>query len=73
MFHESQFRSTCTKFLETMQTIAIKLLEYEKDETSLQEGYEEHEERWQRLLATMDTLHLGLKQLPERWKDYNQK
>lgn len=56
-----------------MKDYTNQLLNLDKTDRFLQKRYEEHLDRWNRLTAFSDKLHLQLKQLPERWKEYNQK
>ncbi|XP_025103982.1 nesprin-1-like isoform X4 [Pomacea canaliculata] len=72
-FQQGPFKTTCEKCLEQMKDYANQLLNLDKTDRFLQKRYEEHLDRWNRLTAFSDKLHLQLKQLPERWKEYNQK
>ena len=72
-FNEGPFRPTCTKCLESMQTMAKDLNKLDKKDHDLQDRYDDHKARWDRLVTMMDGVCLELKQLPERWKDYNQR
>nr|KAG5692778.1 hypothetical protein BaRGS_009394 [Batillaria attramentaria] len=72
-FHQGPFRSTCEKCLEQMKDYAAQLTKHDRADGSLQKRYQEHLDRWNKLNGFADKLHLQLKQLPERWKDYNQK
>ena len=56
-----------------MKDYATQLNKLDRADGSLQRRYQEHLDRWNRLNGFADKLHLQLKQLPERWKDYNQK
>ena len=56
-----------------MDDLSKKLLKHNAEDKSLSRRYEEHAERWQRLRSVADSTHEQLKQLPERWKEYNAK
>lgn len=56
-----------------MQKLAENVNKLEPKDHSLEDRYEDHKARWEKLLSSMDNICLELKQLPERWKDYNQK
>lgn len=56
-----------------MQKLAENVNQLEPKDHSLEDRYEDHRARWEKLLSSMDNICLDLKQLPERWKDYNQK
>ena len=72
-FQQGVFRTTCEKCLEQMKDYAAHLNKLDRADGSLQKRYQEHLDRWNRLNGFADKLHVQLKQLPERWKDYNQK
>ncbi|KAK3089398.1 hypothetical protein FSP39_003323 [Pinctada imbricata] len=72
-FNEGQFRPTCIKCLESMQTMAREVNKQDKKDNELQDRYEDHKNRWDSLVSAMDSICTDLKQLPERWKDYNQR
>lgn len=56
-----------------MEGLSKDLKQLDKNDHSLQDRYDDHLDRWRKLNTGMDTIHLQLKQLPERWKEYNQK
>ena len=56
-----------------MKDLADQLIKLDGGDDSLEDRYQEHLDRWNRLTSLADKLHLDLKQLPERWKDYSQK
>lgn len=56
-----------------MQKLAENVNQLEPKDHSLEDRYEDHRASWEKLLSSMDNICLDLKQLPERWKDYNQK
>lgn len=56
-----------------MQKLALDLNQLDPKDHSLQDRYEDHKSRWDKLVSIMDSICVELKQLPERWKDYNQK
>ncbi|XP_076463750.1 muscle-specific protein 300 kDa-like isoform X7 [Babylonia areolata] len=72
-FEQGVFRSTCEKCLEQMNNYSTQLGKLDPSDNSLEERYQEHLDRWNRLTGWADRLQTDLKQLPERWKDYNQK
>ncbi|KAL8590280.1 hypothetical protein ACOMHN_006396 [Nucella lapillus] len=72
-FEQGTFRSTCEKSLEQMKDYASQLSGLDPSDDSLEERYQQQLDRWKRLMGLADKLQLDLKQLPERWKDYNQK
>ncbi|KAK7104412.1 hypothetical protein V1264_019133 [Littorina saxatilis] len=72
-FQQGVFRTTCEKCLEQMKGYSVQLNTMDRADGSLQRRYQQCLDRWNRLSGFSDKLHLQLKQLPERWKDYNQK
>ena len=58
----------CTKCLESMESFTKDLADL-----SLQDRYDHHLDRWKKLKTVIDNIHQQLKQLPERWKEYNHK
>ena len=56
-----------------MQKLSADVNKLDQNDHSLQDRYEDHKIQWEKLLSMMDSICLELKQLPERWKDYNQK
>jgi nesprin-1 len=56
-----------------MEGLSKDLKQLDKNDHSLQDRYDDHLDRWRKLNNGMDSIHLQLKQLPERWKEYNQK
>lgn len=73
MFHQGDFQKTCVKCLETMDALSKDLLKHEARDNSLRDQYAIHRDRWNKLKEAMDATLLALKQLPERWKEYNAK
>ena len=73
MFHQGDFQKTCVKCLESMDNLSKDLLRQDSRDSSLREQYEIHRDRWARLKDAIDSTLLSLKQLPERWKEYNAK
>ncbi|XP_041351119.1 nesprin-1-like [Gigantopelta aegis] len=73
LFQDGQIVQTCEKCLGSMEQVSKKLLHHNAEDKSLLRRYEEHLERWQRLRSVADSTHEQLKQLPERWKEYNSK
>ncbi|KAL3874933.1 hypothetical protein ACJMK2_037885 [Sinanodonta woodiana] len=73
MFHDGDFQKTIAKSLDTMGDLCNQLAQHDKRDHSLRELYQEHMERWKKLKTALDATLLGLKQLPERWKEYNAK
>jgi nesprin-1 len=72
-FFQGAFKTQCEKCLEEMQVLATNLNKVDRADGSLQKRYQEALDRWNRLQDFSEKLHLQLKQLPERWKEYNQK
>lgn len=73
MFHQGDFQKTCVKCLEAMDTLSKDLLRHEARDNSLRDQYTIHQDRWNKLKEAIDGTLLSLKQLPERWKEYNAK
>ena len=73
MFHQGDFQKNCLKCLEGMDNLSKDLVRHDRGDNSLRDQYEGHLERWNRLKDAMEATLLSLKQLPERWKEYNVK
>lgn len=71
MFHQGDFQKTCLKCLDSMDTLSKELVKHDSRDNSLRDQYDQNVERWNRLKEAMDATLLSLKQLPERWKEYN--
>ena len=71
MFHQGDFQKTCLKCLDSMDNLSKDLVKHDSRDNSLRDQYDQHIERWNRLKEAMDATLLSLKQLPERWKEYN--
>lgn len=73
MFVEGNLVPSCEERLDEMKNLAWHLLRLSRDEQSLDQRYRNHLDRWKKLKMIADDIHLQLKQLPERWNEYNQK
>lgn len=73
MFHQGDFQKTCTRCLETMDNQSKELVRLDSQDNTLRDQYMIHRDRWNKLKEAMDATLLSLKQLPERWKEYNSK
>ena len=71
IFQESGLEDTCQECLEKMFTASDRLMSLRHGDHSLRRRYEEHRQRWTRLISNIEDLHISLQQLPEKWQQYN--
>lgn len=70
IFEESGLVATCLDSLESMRQTGDALQAHNGDQT-LYTRYEDHLAHWRRLELAIANLHMQLQQVPERWREYN--
>ena len=73
IFEESGLARTCHQCLEEMARVAQRVLAQTPDDRSLEQAHSEHADRWHRLKLEIEDLRMNLEEVPEKWRQYNQR
>ena len=72
-FFQGHFFAQCQTYLDQMKGFANRLLTVDSTDDRLKMRYDDNLDRWNHLKMSAAKLERELLQIPERWKDYNEK
>ncbi|ESO86156.1 hypothetical protein LOTGIDRAFT_167389 [Lottia gigantea] len=71
IFQDGQLMPTMEKYLESMGEKGNMLMKLTKTDSTLVDRHKDYVDQYNKLQSYVGNIHLQLKQLPERWKEYH--
>jgi nesprin-1 len=73
LFEEGGVEATCEETLAQMQAVAQEHLAYTQDDHGLVDAHEQYTHKWKACQRRIHNLHRQLEEVPEKWREYNQR